>query len=120
MKNSFKLLALILALVMLVAVFAACDGGNKGNGNETAGGDETTAGNQDTEVMPDVEKNNYDATFYLSVLNDSNPMEHFWVEESDNDVLSAAIYDRQEKIKNYLGVEIFASNSLKPILKNLT
>ena len=57
MKKSFKLLALILALVMLVAVFAACDGG-KGNGDETTAGDETTDGNgAETAVTPNVEKN---------------------------------------------------------------
>lgn len=111
MKTSFKLLALILALVMLVAVFAACDGGNNGKGNETASGDVTTDENLDNEVVPGVDKNDYDSTFYLSVLSDSNPMEHFWVQESDNDVLSAALFDRQEKIKNYLGVEIFASSA---------
>ena len=109
MKKSFKLLALILALVMLVAVFAACDGG-KGNGDETTAGDETTDGNgAETEVTPNVEKNNYDSTFYLSVLVDSNPLDHFWVAESDDDVLSAALFDRQEKIKNYLGVEVYGS-----------
>ena len=113
MKKSFKILALLLSLVMMISVFVACDGGNgdeetsvKGDAPET-----TTKGEETTEVMPDVEKKNYDAAFYLSILTDSNPMDHYWVEESDNDVLSAALYERQEKVQNYLGVEVLASQA---------
>ncbi|MBR3686146.1 MAG: extracellular solute-binding protein [Clostridia bacterium] len=114
MKKSFKILALLLSLVMILSVFVACDGGKGGDEEATTGGngnETTTKGDETTEVMPDIEKKNYDSAFYLSVLTDSNPMEHYWVEESDNDVLSAALYERQEKIKNYLGVEVLASHA---------
>ncbi len=115
MKRSLKLLALFLALVMLVAAFAACDNSSQTNKDEetTAKNDSTTQAKveETTEVMPNIDKNNYDKTFYLSILPDSNPMEHFWVEESNNDVLSAALYDRQEKIKNYIGVDIWAESA---------
>lgn len=112
MKKSFKLLALIMAVIMLVAVFAACDQ-SSGQDEETTAGNSTTTGKNEetTEVMPDIEKTNYDKTFYLSILPDSNPIEHFWVEESNNDVLSAALYERQEKIKNYIGVDMYASSA---------
>ena len=114
MKKSFKILALILALVMMLSVFVACDNGDKKGDEETttsgAGNESTTEKVENTtEVMPDVEKKDYDSAFYLSVLNDTNPMDHYWVEESNNDVLSAALYERQEKVKNYLGVEVLAS-----------
>ncbi|MBE6684452.1 MAG: extracellular solute-binding protein [Ruminococcaceae bacterium] len=125
MKISFKILALLLAFVMMLSVFAACDNGNddgeKTSEEETttaAGGDdsgskeETTAKVEETtEVMPDIEKKDYKTEFYLSILSDSNPTEHYWVEKNDNDVLSAALYERQEKIKNHLGVEILASSA---------
>ena len=112
MKKSFKILALLLSLVMMLSVFVACEGGKDGDEETTTSGNgnETTAkGDETTEVMPDVDKKNYDSAFYLSVLNDTNPMDHYWVEESNNDVLSAALYERQEKVKNYLGVEVLAS-----------
>ena len=113
MKKSFKLLALLLALVTMLSAFVACDNGNGGNGETTTAGDngETTTAKPEetTEVMPDIDKKNYDSQFYLSVMGDCNPMDHYWVEESNNDVLSAALYERQEKVKNYLGVEVLAS-----------
>ncbi|MBE6684451.1 MAG: extracellular solute-binding protein [Ruminococcaceae bacterium] len=138
MKKSFKILALLLSLVMMLSVFAACDNGS-GDGDKTGDEETTTTGSGETtvsgsesnndsnsesdsnkgetttkveevtEVMPDIDKKDYGAEFYLSVLNDTNPMDHYWVEESNNDVLSAALYDRQEKVKNYLGVEVLAS-----------
>ncbi|MBQ3012611.1 MAG: extracellular solute-binding protein [Clostridia bacterium] len=114
MKTSFKILSLILALVMMLSVLVACDNGKKNDVEETttSGSENTTAKVENTtEAMPDVEKKDYDSAFYLSVLTDSNPMEHYWVEESDNDVLSAALYERQEKIQNYLGVEVLASHA---------
>ena len=106
MKKSFKILALLLSFVMMISVFVACDNGNSGNDEETTTTSNTTSGEQETtkkpeettEAMPDVEKKDYDTEFYLSILTDTNPMEHYWVEESDNDVLSAALYERQEKV----------------------
>jgi len=119
MKKSFKILALLLSFVMMISVFVACDNGKSGNDEETTTTSNTTSGEQETtkkpeettEAMPDVEKKDYDTEFYLSILTDTNPMEHYWVEESDNDVLSAALYERQEKVKNYLGVEVLASSA---------
>ena len=119
MKKSFKILALLLSFVMMISVFVACDNGKSGNDEETTTTSNTTSGEQETtkkpeettEPMPDVEKKDYDTQFYLSILTDTNPMEHYWVEESDNDVLSAALYERQEKVKNYLGVEVLASSA---------
>ena len=119
MKKSFKILALLLSFVMMISVFVACDNGKSGNDEETTTTSNTTSGEQETtkkpeettEPMPDVEKKDYDTQFYLSILTDTNPMEQYWVEESDNDVLSAALYERQEKVKNYLGVEVLASSA---------
>jgi len=78
-------------------------------------GEETTVVIDDDtiEVFPDgfpnVDKNNYDSTFYLSMMPDSNPIDYYWIEEDDGSMLSRALYERQAKIKNYLGVEILAS-----------
>ena len=111
MKTSLKILALLLAVIMMVSVFAACngDGGNTEETTVNNSGNDNQPEDTTTEVTPNVEKNNYDTTFYLSVMTDVNPMQKFWVEESDNDVLSAALFERQEKVRSYLGVEIYAS-----------
>ena len=103
MKKSFRILALLLAVIMMVSVFVACNGG-EGTTDETTVNNEDTNGSGDEttgEVMPDVEKKNYDTTFFLSVMTDVNPMDRYWVEESNDDVLSAALFERQEKVRNY-------------------
>ncbi|MBE6684142.1 MAG: hypothetical protein E7592_00645 [Ruminococcaceae bacterium] len=66
---------------------------------------------QTTEVtpdVPDIEKKNYDDIFYLYLEGSCNPIDNYWVEESGNDVLSAALFARQEDILNHLGVELYA------------
>ena len=92
---------------------SGCEETTEGIGEETtvSVGEETTTKDDILEVMPDVDKKDNDCIFYLSVLPDTNPMDHYWVEESDNDVLSLALYERQESVKNYLGVEVLASSA---------
>ena len=64
------------------------------------------------EVFPStVDRQYYDKEFYLSILPDTNPMAYFWVEKSEGDAMSEAIYARQEKVYNYLGVEIVGSSA---------
>ncbi|MBQ8407986.1 MAG: hypothetical protein IJY39_03900 [Clostridia bacterium] len=109
MKNSFKLIALFLALIMTLSVFVACDGGKEDEtkeqqSNDAASNEATTE--VEAEAKPDVAENNYGADFFLCIMTDSNSMDYHWVEESENDVLSEAIFARQEKVRDYLGVEV--------------
>ena len=113
MKFGLKLLALILAMIFCFSVLVACDG--SGSSEETtaadSGGNQETSGEQSTEVTPDmpsVEQKNYDDVFYLFLESSGAPMDYYWVEESQNDVLSAALYNRQQLVLNHLGVEIYA------------
>ena len=113
MKFGLKLLALILAMIFCFSVLVACDG--SGSSEETTaadnGGNQETSGEQSTEVAPDmpsVEQKNYDDVFYLFLESSGAPMDYYWVEESQNDVLSAALYNRQQLVLNHLGVEIYA------------
>ena len=99
-----KFLALVLALASILSVFAACDSGSE-QVTENSGND---ASNE--EVYPStVAKNNYGDEFYLSILDDVNPPKYYWVEETENDAMSEAVYARQEKVRKYLGVEIYAT-----------
>jgi len=121
MKSYFKILALMLAIIMTLSVFAACDSGS--NQTETQGSEKETDGTsgtgetnesgtkesvteEATEGLPEVPANNYDEEFFLWIMQDTNKVTYHWVEESENDVLSEAIYDRQQKVFDYLGVEI--------------
>ena len=113
MKIQFKILALLLAVVMTVSMLASC-----GGGKETETGDESQTGTQsvveatteaETEALPEVPSNDYGEDFFLWIMQDTNAFKSHFVEESENDVLSEAIFARQEKVRDYLGVTIVGS-----------
>ena len=136
MKKSLKILSLILALILSFSVFAACYSGSsstdetkaetptgdKENGSEagtTADGsgaenasDETDSEEQiETAPMPEIDKKNYGADYFMHIQQDVNAMRYHWVEESDNDPMSQALFARQEKVREHLGVTITASEA---------
>ena len=64
------------------------------------------------EVYPTtVEKKSYGKEFYLSIVPDCNPMACLWVEKSSGDAMSEAVYARQERVYNYLGVEVVGTSA---------
>ena len=121
MKMKNRLIALSLCLLMLlssVAILSAC--------NHTADEQETTATKEtvsteaqsvaeteteDVEVHPYITQKNYNDEFYLHILPDVNPPDSYWVEEGKNDLLSEAIFERQQKIYEYLGVEVIGTRT---------
>lgn len=120
MKKHLKLIALMLALVMLVTAFASCGGGktpeettaSKPSSNE----EKTTAAKTEEietepEYKPDIEQKNYNDEFYFWIMGDVNPVGYYWVKESQNDAMSDAVYNRQEQVRKYLGVDIFGSDT---------
>ena len=110
-----RITSFILLSVMLVSAFVACDSGDKtvnetkAPANNSDGASEGTEEEVITEATPEyIDQKNYDAEFYLRNQKDCNPMKNFWVEKSEGDTLSEAVFARQEKIKNWIGVEIIA------------
>ena len=107
MKKHFKLLAALLALLMISTVFVACD-----LGLEEPEEEESRDPNANVELVPeDIDKKNYNEEFYMWILPDTNPMKFYWVEKSEGDAMSEAVYARQEKVRKYIGVEILASQT---------
>ncbi|MBQ8409989.1 MAG: hypothetical protein IJY39_14100 [Clostridia bacterium] len=108
MKN-IKLISFLLAIALVIPTLAACDSG-KETATETDSALETVSETQTeavTEATPGaVEKKDYGAEFYLSILSDVNPPDYYWVEESDNSAMSEAVFARQQKLYEWLGVEI--------------
>jgi len=137
MKKAVQVISVLLSLMLLLSCFVACNETesetNKASQDTEAaqessdtiaqnGSEETTetgpisgsaveteSTETATEYMPDIEKKNYGEDFFLSVQPEHNPIQYHWVEESKNDVMSQAVYNRQERIFDYLGVEIFAT-----------
>ena len=106
MKKNLRFLSLLLALCLTissVAILASCDEKEEPTGSEATG---TETGEEKEEVHPEIGKKNYDDEFYLHILPDVNPVGCYWVEESKNDIVSDAVYSRQEKIHQHIGVEI--------------
>ena len=125
MKPYFKVLAMLLAVLLSLSVFASCgptgdtetEAETKGNETQAAeGSDSASASETVTEEAAEAEpprpKANYDDEFFLLIHNDSNRIEYHWVEESSNDVLSQAIFDRQQKVREHLGVEVLGTKAL--------
>ena len=113
MKKYVKLSAFLLACLMMLSLLAGCGGDevqteNMQNASDTV---EETVTEVETEAMPDVERNNYGEDFFLWVMNDTNNIKYHFVEEGENDVLSEAIFARQEKVREYLGVNIVGAKT---------
>ena len=107
MIKHFKPIALVIALLMVLACFASCVQLEDDLVIDGPIGD----GDNAEKVPETVEKKDYSSTFYLSILPDTNPMKYYWVEKSEGDAMSEAIYARQEKVYNYLGVEVVATSA---------
>ena len=116
MKMRFRILALLLSLLMVVPIFASCDTENDTSDSQgiqnTQSTENTTSASERPEIetkleyAPSIPKKNYNDEFYLLIQPGSNIFEYHWVEESGNDLLSQAIFERQQKVYSHLGVEV--------------
>ena len=109
MKNWLKIISLVLVFALSFSLVGCF---NKKPGNENENETQIQSEEKVTEAVPElVEKNNYGETFYLNVLPDVNPFKYYWVEESENDALSESIFARQQKVFQYLGVEVYGTKT---------
>ena len=117
MGKFFRILSLLLVVVISFSALAACDSGEQETdvketqsvASETATETENVT-IAEIEATPDVEKNNYNSEFFLWIMSGvSNNYDYYFVEESKNDVLTEAIFARQQQVYEYLGVEIVGS-----------
>lgn len=127
MKNWTRILALVLAMLMLVTVVACGKSGDDTQDTTTNGGnaaaDGTTAAveGETTYADPKDDPNNYDANGYwkddlpadlnyngdtVSVLHWNSEEIEFEVEEQTGDLIGDAIYLRNQTVEERLGVEL--------------
>ena len=110
MKTSVRLFVLLLATLMTLSCFVACGGDSQseetqGEQNSVVSTDTTTEETQKPEVHPVIQKTDYADTCFMHVFERPNLL---WVEESKGDVFTEALFARQEKLYDYLGVELVA------------
>ena len=111
-----RLLALLLAVLFIIGALASCDSGSDPEKDgqtvsTTEAVSDVAPTGTETEAPsthPTIEQKNYDDDFFLHVF--ERP-ELLWVEESENDVFTEALYTRQQKLYEYLGVEMFAKKT---------
>ena len=118
MKVKLRAVSVLLTLLLLVSALSAC-GGEQIEKAETEGAESmgsvsetetVTETRTETEAMPEVEKTNYNSDFYLSIMSGvSNEFKYHFVDEGSNDVLSEAIFARQQKVYEHLGVNIIGT-----------
>lgn len=115
MKNFAKLMALVLASLMILSLLASCDNGKTNDEtetkaqNESVNAESTSASEEETEYLPDVDRNNYGEEFYLQAYGGKAHMQYLWVEERDQNIVTEAVYDRCQKVQEYLGIEMFGT-----------
>ena len=95
MKTKFKFLCLALALVLVILALPACDLGNIDDDEESV--------TQEMEVHPEIEKKNYDDQCFMHIF---EGLKNRYAEKSESDVMTEALYNRQQKLLNYIGVEL--------------
>ena len=108
---TIKILALLLAAVMVLPMLAACgEVVDDPVGQETVG-ENVTEG--ETERVPAVQKNNYDAEFTVIYCSDTFNEGYFFIDEDSrrpgND-MDDKVYERALNVEEYLGVKIIAEN----------
>ncbi len=115
--NTFKkIIALALATTVLGTMLLSCKGepeqetdpNAETNSNRQTEGTTETETEVITEVKPTVAENDYGDTLYIEVSGSTSDL---YAKEDKGDVVSAALYDRQEKVRDYLGVEVIASQA---------
>ncbi len=111
---------LLLVLAMALPLLAGCgekdpteteDTTAPGGSSQVIPTGGETESEQATEPFPDIEQYDYNTTFHMHIMADSNRTAYHWVEKSAGEVMSEAVYNRQEQVRAHLGVEIIATES---------
>ena len=107
---TIKILALLLAAVMVIPMLAACGQTTDDPNTVTQGEQQSEAS---TEKKPAIEKKKYDEEFTVIYCADTFNEGYFFIDEEDiqmgND-LEDKIYERMLNVQEYLGVDIIAEN----------
>lgn len=100
-----RILSTLILGAMLISL-AACANGN-GNTDDTKDTDgDTTAAAVDPNLPAGIEKKNYNRDFTIFYPNHGTYPHYYFTDENDGEALSYAIYNREIKIEEHLGIDI--------------
>ena len=130
MKTITKVLILLLALCMIIPCMAACNNKKDNNNKKPSGGGSTVTAPEGSEIeMPEiVDMGGYTYKAYVRDFAGTDPDAHnaqvqngnndyrcvdFWVEEANStaDVISYAVYGRNQQIENDYNCKIRQTSS---------
>lgn len=108
---TIKIMALLLAALLVLPMLAACGDTQEGTEDTTVGGAVTEG---ETEKQPAVAKKDYDdAEFVAIYCSDTFNEGYFFIDEEDrkpgND-MDDQVYERALNVEEYLGVDIIAED----------
>ncbi|MCQ2430215.1 MAG: extracellular solute-binding protein [Clostridia bacterium] len=102
-STTVRILCLLLTLIMILPLFACGQGEDETPTGASSGAEET-----ETEG-PSVKRNDYDCEFNAIYCNDTYPKGYFFMLDEEREPgsdMDDAVYERMERIKDYLGVTI--------------
>ena len=101
-----RILSALMILFTVLSSLSACN-----TVDETTESTTETESVSVTEAAPahSIEQKNYADTLYITIQTD-NWFDLMWTEESKGDAMSQAVYDRQMKVKDHIGVDIVGTN----------
>ena len=122
MTTRIKLASFMLAALMILSLLISCETKNNADASST----QQTEVNESTEILletdsktstetetvteteapefhPTIEKTNYNDTCFMHVF---EHLKYLYVEESEGDTMTEAMFARQQKLYDYLGVEL--------------
>jgi hypothetical protein len=115
MKLHLRILTLFLTLVLALSTFAFV-GCQQVEEETTVDYEEEEEEGED--YFPDIEKKDYASDFYMYLMEATCVPTFFIVDESDGSPMQEAVYNRQEKIKRYIGVNVVRVQRPKSMAEN--
>lgn len=105
-----RIILLILSISILSLSLFACD--STETAEETTAHQENVSGSDgattdtEPEFIPEIDKKDYGEDFFLMIQPNSNHVDYYWVEDIGVDSMGEAVFSRQQKVKDHIGVNI--------------
>ena len=116
--RTLRILSWLLALLMITSSLVACDTESESYSDEpdltNAFSDLESPSETETEIqdfMPDIEKKDYGEAFNMLIMSASNMTKYHWIKEGEGDAMTEALFARQEKVREHLGVELIGTEA---------
>ncbi|MBP3376304.1 MAG: hypothetical protein J6L83_06025 [Clostridia bacterium] len=105
MKRYLRILTFFMVLSLLLTVFIGCERVDNTDDDDDYYEEEDDA----YDYFPDIERKDYGEDLNFYIMGASNPPDYFLLadeEENDGSPMDEAVFNRQEKVNKFLGIEI--------------